>query len=101
CPAATRNELYVLGQVNIPGPLPFHPKTTLISAITQRGGFTPGAYRKKILIVRGSLKRPETYVVDSAEILSGKAPDFRLQPKDIIFVNKNPWQMVGQIIDLA
>ena len=54
-----------------------------------------------MLIIRGSLRRPETYIVNATEILKGKAPDFRLQQKDIVYVNSSPWAFVGQILNMA
>jgi protein involved in polysaccharide export with SLBB domain/capsular polysaccharide biosynthesis protein len=98
---ATEDEVYVLGQIRSPGIARYNPGATLIELITSRGGFVRGAHRKKILVVRGSLRRPEPYVVDAASILAGKTPDFRLQAKDIIFVSRSPWVMVGQVLDTA
>jgi hypothetical protein len=77
------------------------PRTTLISAITARGGFTARAYRSRVLIVRGSINHPEKIIVDTAAILDGKAPDVRLQTKDIVYVSLNPWVKAEEIVDIA
>jgi protein involved in polysaccharide export with SLBB domain len=98
---AARNEVYVLGEVVSPGVVDFNPRSTLISTITAQGGFSPAAWRKKVLVVRGSLARPETFVLNTTDILKGKAPDFRLQRKDIVYVSKSPWHYVGQVVNLA
>jgi len=98
---AVQNEVYVLGSVAGPGVVLFNEETTLLGAITERGGFLSGAYLKKVLVVRGSLTRPETYIVNASDIFKGKAPDFRLQRKDIIYVSSNPWNIVGQVLDMA
>jgi len=47
-----------------------------VSAVAGRGGFTGSAYKSRVLVVRGSLNNPQTFVVDTAAILAGKAPDF-------------------------
>jgi hypothetical protein len=40
-------------------------------------------------------------VVDTAAILAGKAPDFKLQYKDIVYVSQNPWIIATEVIDMA
>ena len=52
-------------------------------------------------MVRGSLDNPKTFVVDTAAILAGKAPDFKLQPRDVVYVGRNPWVVAGEILDTA
>jgi protein involved in polysaccharide export with SLBB domain/capsular polysaccharide biosynthesis protein len=94
-------EVYVVGQVRLPGPVVYPPGQTVISAITARGGFTDTAYHARVLVIRGSLDQPKTYVVDTADIVQGKVGDFRLQPKDIVFVSARPFVRAEQLADLA
>ena len=96
---ASANEVYVLGQVAEPGVAAFLPRTSLISVIAARGGFTRQAFRGRVLVVRGSLNNPQTFVVDSAAILAAKQPDFKLQAKDIVYVSNSPWVKAEQLID--
>lgn len=98
---ASANEVYVLGEVAVPGIAAFLPRTTVVSAISARGGFTARAFKSRVLIVRGSLNKPERIVVDVSEILSGKRPDFRLQSKDIVYVSLSPWVKGEEILQLA
>lgn len=98
---SARDEVYVLGAVSSPGVSPYTPQLTLVGALASRGGYAGGAYLQRVLVVRGSLRRPETYVVNVKEILSGKSPDFRLQRKDIIYVSGNPWAIVTQVLGIA
>jgi protein involved in polysaccharide export with SLBB domain len=98
---ATANEIYVLGEVTSPGLAAFLPHSTAISAISARGGFTARSYKSRVLVVRGSLNRPETFIVDASAILAGKAPDFKLQPKDIVYVHVSPWIKASEIVDAA
>ena len=100
-PSTRLSEVYVLGAVLLPGVEPFRSKPTVISAITARGGFQEKAYKSRVLVVRGSLGKPETFVVNTTDILSGKATDFVLQPKDIIFVSNRPWAKAEELLELA
>ena len=99
--SASVNEIYVLGEVMSPGVVAFAPKATTISAIATRGGFTTRAFKSRVLVVRGSLNKPETFVVDTSAILHGKQQDFKLQPRDIVYVSQNPWVIAAEIVDLA
>ena len=99
--SASANEIYVLGSVASPGLQAYTPTATVISAVMGRGGFARDAFRRRVLVVRGSLNHPETFVVDTAAILSGKARDFRLQPKDIVYVNSRPWQKAEDLLNTA
>lgn len=99
--SASANEIYVLGQVAAPGVLAYKSKPTVISAIASRGGFSGKAFKSRVLVVRGSLNNPETFVVDTTAILSGQSPDFKLQQKDIIYVSVSPWLKAAEIVDTA
>jgi len=87
--------------VGNPGVLSFAHKPTVISAISSRGGFGRGAFKSHVLVVRGSLTHPETFVVNVSEILAGKSPDFKLQQKDIVYVSVSPWTKAAAILDTA
>jgi len=94
-------EVYVVGEVRLPGPVTFGGGETIISAITSRGGFTERAYRGRVLVVRGSLNHPETFAVNVAAIVRGGQSDFKLQAKDIIYVSPRPFIRVEELADLA
>jgi protein involved in polysaccharide export with SLBB domain len=98
---ASANEIYVLGEVTMPGVQVFAAKPSAISAVALAGGFTYRAFKSRVLVVRGSLDHPETFVVDAAAIISGKAPDFKLQPRDIVYVGRNPWVTAAELVDMA
>lgn len=99
--AASANEIYVLGQVANPGVVTFSPNPTVLRAIASRGGFSGKAFKSRVLVVRGSLNHPETFVVDTPAILSGKSPDFKLQSKDIVYVSVSPWMKAAELVDTA
>ncbi|HVV02105.1 MAG TPA: SLBB domain-containing protein, partial [Verrucomicrobiae bacterium] len=99
--SASANEIYILGEVATPGVLVFAPKPTVVNAIASRGGFTTHSFKSRVLVIRGSLNHPQTFVVDTAAILNGKAPDFALQPRDIVYVSTNPWAVATEVLDIA
>ena len=98
---ASANEIYVLGQVMNPGVVAFLPRTSAMSVIAAVGGFTPEAFRSRVLVVRGSISNPQTFVVDAADILSAKKPDFKLQAKDVVYVSKSPWVKAEELLDMV
>lgn len=100
-PSANTNEIYVLGEVVQPGVQGFTPNLTAVGAISRREGFTKSAYRERVLVVRGSLHKPELFVVDTDAILKGHKPDFPLKPKDIVYVNPRPWKYAEDLADVA
>ncbi len=102
-PSNIVNEVYILGAVSSPGHTGVTEGLTSLGAITVRGGFTPAAWRKKVLVVRGSQDKtkPEVFEVDASAILAGKAKDVLLKPRDLVYVSDKPWQRATEITDLA
>jgi protein involved in polysaccharide export with SLBB domain len=100
-PSARENAIIVVGAVAGQGVVAYTPNASVISVITARGGYVEKAYQSKVLVVRGSLKKPETFVVDAKAILAGEQPDFRLEPKDIVYVSRRPWARAEEILDAA
>jgi polysaccharide export outer membrane protein len=100
-PPAGLQEIYVFGEVALPGVLPFTTDLSVIRAIAARGGYTEAAFRQKILVVRGSLQSPETFSIDSAKVLRGTTTDFALQPGDIVYVSRKPWAKAEEILQAA
>lgn len=99
--SSTANEYYVLGAVGSPGKMGYVPDATLITSIVRSGGFADKAFRRKVLVIRGSMSEPETIVVDALKILSGEEKDFRVQPSDIIYVSEKSWQRASDLLDMA
>lgn len=100
-PSAAAQEVYVVGEVRLPGPVTFTPDTTIMAAITSRGGYTDRAYKARVVVVRGSINSPQAIAVDTHAILNARAPDFQLRPRDIIYVNSRPFIKVEELADLA
>lgn len=100
-PSAAANQIFVVGAVMGQGVVVYTPNASVISAITARGGFAERAYQSRVLVIRGSLNKPESFIVDAKAILAGEKPDFRLQPKDIVYVSRRPWARAEEILDGA
>jgi len=99
--SANLRQIFVLGEVNLPGPLAFTGNQTVVGAIAARGGFNQRAYKGRVLVIRGSLNHPQTFVVDVWKTAEGRAFDFKLQPKDIVYVNYRPFIRAEELLDLG
>ena len=76
--AVNVQEVYVVGEIRLPGPVTYSPGETVIEAITARGGFTERAYRGHVLVVRGSLGEPERFggQYGAGAFVGGENPGF-------------------------
>jgi protein involved in polysaccharide export with SLBB domain len=100
-PPPERDEIYVLGEIQSTGALPYSKDLTVLGSIAGRGGFRDGAFRQKILVIRGSLERPQTFIVNTDEILRAVTKDFPLQPRDIVYVSRKPWAKAEELLEAA
>jgi protein involved in polysaccharide export with SLBB domain len=100
-PPADLKQIYVVGEVMSPGIAPWAPGTSALRAVAEQGGFTSRAWKKKVLVIRGSLEHPQAFVVDASAVLSARAPDFKLEPDDIVYVHYRPWIKAEELMDLA
>ena len=100
-PPLDLQEMYILGEVHAPGTAPYSPEMTILRAITSRGGFTERAYRKRVLVVRGSLNHPQTLVADVSDILKGQALDIKLEARDIVYISRKPWYKAEELLQAA
>jgi protein involved in polysaccharide export with SLBB domain len=99
-PSAVSQEIYVLGAVRVPKPTAWSESMTLVAAIASSGGTIKDAYLTHVGIVRGSMTKPQIAVVDYKEIVSGKAPDVRLEPRDIVYIPFTPYKTLVKYTDL-
>lgn len=99
-PPAVSQDIYVLGAVRTPQTLPASTTPTLISAIANAGGTIKDAHLGQVGIVRGSLAQPRIAVVNYKDIVSGKASDVRLQPRDIVYVPFHHYRTLMKYADL-
>jgi polysaccharide export outer membrane protein len=95
------NESYVFGSVARPGTVPLSGNLTVMGAIAESGSYAKYAWKKKVLLVRGSVGNPEVVVIDTRDVLRGKEKDVLLEPGDIVYVHKRPWAYAEEILDIA
>ncbi len=100
-PVGAGGTVHVLGEVETPGAAPCQSDTSVLSVIAARGGFTDRAWAQRVLVIRGSLDQPQSFQVDIAGALSGKAPNFALKPGDLIYVSNRPWIRAEELLDRA
>ena len=100
-PSANSNEIYVLGNVKSQGTQGLFGHSTVTSAIAQANGFTPRAFKDRVLVVRGALDKPKTFVVNMNAVLNAREKSFRLEPKDIVYIADKPWARAEELLDMA
>jgi protein involved in polysaccharide export with SLBB domain len=100
-PPTDSREVYVLGAVRMPGAFTFNTDVGALGAIAGRGGFTERAWKNRLLVIRGNLGRPETFVIDAKDVLTARASDVKLQAKDIVYVSDKPWARAEELLDTA
>ena len=91
--------VYVVGDVNRPGGFPVQANghMTVLQVIALGQGLAPDADKSKTKIIRVAENGQQIELpIKLNEILSGKAPDPPLQPKDILFVPKNGAKSAGR-----
>ena len=79
-------KIYVLGQVKRPGTLPYQDGMNIIQAVTTAGGFGALADQNGTYVTRRIDGKETRIKVAVKDIGRGEAPNFRLQPGDIIYV---------------
>ncbi len=91
--------VYVVGEVNRPGPVQFFDdRITLIEALARAGDFNIYAKRDKVMIIRGNLSNPTVITVDLTDINQVQAAGMILQPNDIVYVPPNKMRKVNVVI---
>jgi protein involved in polysaccharide export with SLBB domain len=95
------NNYFVLGAIVNPGVQGLTEDASVVAAITRRGGFSERAWTERVLVVRGSIQSPETIIINVKKVLAGEEKDFKLAPKDIVFVSDRPWAEAEDVLNLA
>ena len=93
--------IYVGGEVEIPGVLPLTGRLTALQAVMNAGGFKETAKPESVLIIRkGQENQPIPIPVDLKKVLYGNQsyPDFLLQPSDIVYVPKSSISKANQFV---
>jgi len=80
--------VYVGGEVAMPGIVPIPGKLTLASAVFRAGGFKETAQLSNVILLRdsGENGRPLVNKFNIKNVIAGRAEDVKLQPYDVVFV---------------
>jgi len=100
-PGATAREVYVLGAVQQPRPVPYTEGLTVAGAVASAYGTLNGAYLHHVAVVRGSLAQPEMAIVDYKRVIRGEAQDIALQPHDIVYVPFSPYRYLQKYAEIV
>lgn len=80
---------HVIGFARDPGSFPLKKPTTLLEGIAMARGFQEGEASKRACMVKRKTADSEYIIpVDLVAVAQGKAPNFYLQPDDIIYVRQ-------------
>lgn len=87
--ATLGNRVYLLGQVNNPGPVPMDGPTTISQILSLAGGFSRFAELDEIRILRGVGENAQYFTFDYDTLVSSEDPvsaTMLLEPGDVIIV---------------
>ena len=73
----------------------------LAVVLNKARGFHLKAWKKHVMLVRGSMSNPEIYRIDMKGVLNGKGPEMMIEPGDIVYVHSRPWSFVEDLLDVA
>lgn len=99
-PSSLVRNVYVLGDVNFPRTVGFVSSLSLMQALTEARGLKSSS-DGRVVVVRGSLARPEARVVLFEKMLSGKHPNLALAPGDIVYAPPRRLALLRDIVETA
>ena len=97
-PSSLSEEVYVFGGSRA-GKYAYTSRSTLVSVLTD-SRVSSSSDLKHVAILRGSLSSPSICVVDYTAILAGRARDFKLQPRDIVYVPNAPYRTLERYANM-
>ena len=83
-PSSVNLNVYLMGEIVIPGNCPYKNNLTLVQALSYANGKKETSSGIAI-VLRGNLIKPDVYKINFEDMLRGMAPDFKLKPNDIIY----------------
>ncbi|BDG02532.1 polysaccharide biosynthesis/export family protein [Anaeromyxobacter oryzae] len=79
-------KVFVFGEVQKPGTFPYQDGMSIVQAVTIAGGFTKTAAQNSTSVTRRVNGTESKVKVNVQDIALGKAPNFTLEPGDIVYV---------------
>ena len=98
-PSSVARDIYVLGAVRTAKAVA-RQHNNLVGAIADAGGPVKNAFLSQVAVVRGSLDNPKIAVLNYNDIITGKAPNVLLEPRDIVYVPYSPYRFLTKYLDL-
>lgn len=81
-------KISVLGQVQKPGSVPYHPHMTIVDAIALAGGFTGIAAKNSVSLRREAGGKIESHMYRVADITEGRSTNVLVLPGDVLVVEE-------------
>lgn len=81
-------KISVLGQVQKPGPVVYHPHMTIVDAIALAGGFTGIAAKNSVNLRRETGGKVQSRVYRVADITEGRSTNIPVLPGDVLVVEE-------------
>jgi len=81
-------KISVLGQVQHPGSVAYHPHMTIVDAIALAGGFTGIAAKNSVSLRRESGGKVESHIYRVADITEGRSTNIPVLPGDVLVVEE-------------
>jgi len=78
----------VLGQVQKPGPVAYHPHMTIVDAIALAGGFTGIAAKNSVSLRREARGKVQSHIYRVADITEGRSNNVPVLPGDVLVVEE-------------
>jgi protein involved in polysaccharide export with SLBB domain len=78
----------VLGQVQHPGSVAYHPRMTIVDAIALAGGFTGIAAKNAVSLRREVAGKVESHIYRVADITEGRSNNVTVLPGDVLVVEE-------------
>jgi polysaccharide export outer membrane protein len=79
-------KVFVFGEVQKPGTFPYEDGMSVVQAVTLAGGFTKTASQNNTSVTRRVQGQEVKVKVPVQDIALGKAPNFTLEPGDIVYI---------------
>jgi protein involved in polysaccharide export with SLBB domain len=81
-------KISVLGQVQRPGSVAYHPHMTIVDAIALAGGFTGIAAKNSVSLRREAGGKVESHIYRVADITEGRSTNVLVLPGDVLVVEE-------------
>lgn len=98
---ASAQSIYVCGEVNRPGPVPYVPGLTMTQAIAAAGSFQITVKHSDVRILRINPDGTQrTFRVNMNAVLLDEWPDFLLLPGDVVYAQTSTVADIGNLVEL-